>query len=298
MNAIAGRKGQGRSRLKRATLIGLSIAITLGAATAGYASGLIKWSAGQTLTAADLNSNFSLLQDQITQLQQQAVVPSGTVVPFAGPAVPSGWLKCDGMAVSRTTYAGLFQVIGTIHGAGDGATTFNVPDYRGLFLRGVDEGAQRDPDAATRTAPNVGGNVGNLVGSIEKASFASHSHGLTDPGHTHAVNDPGHTHGVNDPGHAHGVSDPGHAHNFTFGAGAGGSGNITDYFRDAGFNIARGTESALTGISIQASATGLTIQSGATGLSLKSASTGATIQSSGGSETRPINAAVIYIIKA
>jgi microcystin-dependent protein len=51
-----------------------------------------------------------------------------------------GWLKCNGAAVSRSTYAVLFAAIGTLYGAGDGTTTFNLPDYRGEFLRGLDDG--------------------------------------------------------------------------------------------------------------------------------------------------------------
>ena len=55
-------------------------------------------------------------------------VPVGTIIPFAGNSVPQGYLLCDGSAISRTTYASLFAVIGTIYGAGDGSTTFNLPN--------------------------------------------------------------------------------------------------------------------------------------------------------------------------
>jgi microcystin-dependent protein len=61
---------------------------------------------------------------------------SGMVVDFAGSTAPEGWLECDGSAVSRTTYADLFAAIGVIHGSGDGSTTFNLPDARGIFRRG------------------------------------------------------------------------------------------------------------------------------------------------------------------
>jgi microcystin-dependent protein len=64
------------------------------------------------------------------------VVPPGSVQAFAGTAPPSDWLICDGRTVSRTTYSDLFEAIGTSHGIGDGSTTFNLPDYRGMFLRG------------------------------------------------------------------------------------------------------------------------------------------------------------------
>lgn len=105
--------------------------------------------------------------------------PIGTVVAFAGDASGDrsqlevqGWLPCDGAAVSRTTYKLLFEVISTLHGDGDGASTFNLPDYRGQFLRGVDAGAGRDPDASRRYAPMGGGATGDSVGSVQSRATA------------------------------------------------------------------------------------------------------------------------------
>jgi microcystin-dependent protein len=105
--------------------------------------------------------------------------PTGAVVAFAGATPPTGWLLCDGSAVSRTTYVGLFGVIGTAWGTGDGSTSFNLPDMRGRFLRGVDNGTGRDPDGATRTATN-GGNAGDQVGSNEGDAFRSHAHSFLE----------------------------------------------------------------------------------------------------------------------
>jgi microcystin-dependent protein len=65
-----------------------------------------------------------------------SVIPAGSVAPFSGSVVPDGWLLCDGSAASRTTYSNLFAALGTAHGQGNGSTTFNLPDYRGQFLRG------------------------------------------------------------------------------------------------------------------------------------------------------------------
>ncbi|RZU66745.1 microcystin-dependent protein [Microterricola gilva] len=65
-------------------------------------------------------------------------VPTGVVQEFAGTAAPAGWLLCQGQAVSRTTYAALFAAIGTAHGAGNGSSTFNVPDRRGRVGVGLD----------------------------------------------------------------------------------------------------------------------------------------------------------------
>lgn len=73
------------------------------------------------------------------------MVPSGTVLYFAGQTAPAGWLKANGAAVSRTAYAALFAAIGTTYGAGDTRSTFNLPDLRGEFLRGWDDGRGVDP---------------------------------------------------------------------------------------------------------------------------------------------------------
>jgi microcystin-dependent protein len=91
---------------------------------------------------------------------ENAVQP-GTVLPYAGelvliagtpaPSAPTGYLFCDGSAVSRSTYASLFSAISTNWGSGDGSTTFNIPDLRGEFLRGLDTTEGNDPDYATRT---------------------------------------------------------------------------------------------------------------------------------------------------
>ena len=63
--------------------------------------------------------------------------PIGSIIPYGGTTAPDGFLLCQGQAISRTTYAELFAVIGTSFGSGDGSTTFNVPDLRGEFLRGA-----------------------------------------------------------------------------------------------------------------------------------------------------------------
>ena len=96
--------------------------------------------------------------------------PPGLIAPFAGSAdkVPAGWLLCDGSAVSRSNYANLYDAIGVNWGTGDGATTFNLPDLRGMFLRGVSGESGNDPDAGNRVVlADRGGNTGNNVGSYQ-----------------------------------------------------------------------------------------------------------------------------------
>lgn len=96
---------------------------------------------------------------------------AGEVAHFATNVAPAGWLPCNGAAVSRTTYARLFTAIGTRWGAGNGTTTFNVPDLRGEFLRGWDNGRGLD--------------VGRAFGSVQNDQNKLHSHSVSDPGHVH-----------------------------------------------------------------------------------------------------------------
>lgn len=76
--------------------------------------------------------------------------PAGVIMAFAASSAPTGWLICDGSAISRATYATLFAVVGTTWGVGDGSTTFNIPDFRGQFLRGFDSRATSTSNDTTR----------------------------------------------------------------------------------------------------------------------------------------------------
>lgn len=102
----------------------------------------------------------------------------GSFVEMGAEGAPPFTLPCDGSAVSRTTYAKLFSIIGTRYGYGDGSTTFNLPDARGRFLRVRDNGAGRDPDAGSRTASNTGGATGDSVGSVQNDQVSLHSHNI------------------------------------------------------------------------------------------------------------------------
>lgn len=114
-------------------------------------------------------------QDTATQTAAIGLAaPSGAVLAFARSTAPTGWLAADGSAVSRATYAALFTAIGTTFGAGDGSTTFNVPDLRGYFIRGVNtSGSGVDP---LRT-----------FGSTQADAYLNHTHGVTDPTHVHTM---------------------------------------------------------------------------------------------------------------
>jgi microcystin-dependent protein len=113
--------------------------------------------------------------------QAASTVPTGTLMAFAGSAAPAGYLLCTGAAVSRTTYAALFAVIGTVYGAGDGSTTFNIPDGRSRSVVGAGQGA---------------GLTNRSLGSGTGAAWGEESHALSQaemPSHAHA--DAGHNHG-------------------------------------------------------------------------------------------------------
>ena len=90
-------------------------------------------------------------------------VPTGVVLPFGGSTVPEGFLLCNGAAISRTTYAKLFAAIGTLYGAGDGATTFNLPDMRDRFAEG--SGTYTVGTAVEAGLPNITGNLSLVTGS-------------------------------------------------------------------------------------------------------------------------------------
>jgi microcystin-dependent protein len=90
----------------------------------------------------------SVTPPKITNAAKNEITPIGTVSAFAGASAPDKYLICNGTAISRTTYSDLYAVLGDVYGNGDGSTTFNLPDLRGEFIRGLDGGRGVD---ASRT---------------------------------------------------------------------------------------------------------------------------------------------------
>lgn len=168
-------------------------------------------------------------------------------LPASSSAFPSGYLECNGAAISRTTYSALYAKISTIWGAGDGSTTFNLPDARGVSPRGFDNGRGLDP--------------GRVFGSYQADAYASHSHGVSDPGHAHGVSDPGHHHVW----HTNNINNSGQYMSITNGVSS-----YTTYWA---------TDAATTGIGINGNTTGISINA------------------SGSSETRAKNVTFTFGIK-
>ena len=148
----------------------------------------VTWSAIPTAMIAEKifydNSTSGMsettVQTAIDSLAASLGIPTGGILPFARAHsnVPTGWLYCNGAAVSRTTYSDLFAVIGTSHGEGDGSSTFHLPDLRGVSIRGVDNGRGKDPDAASRVASATGGNTGDALGTYQDDELKQHRHGV------------------------------------------------------------------------------------------------------------------------
>lgn len=103
-----------------------------------------------------------------------AVTPIGSITAYSSSTqIPNGWFKCSGQAISRGTYSILFGLIGITYGAGDGSTTFNLPDLRGEFIRGLSEGRS-------------GIDVGRNLGSWESEDFTSHTHSGSTSSYSHS----------------------------------------------------------------------------------------------------------------
>ena len=106
-------------------------------------------------------------------------IPTATIVPWTSASVPSGFLECNGTAVSRSTYSALFAIVGTTYGAGDGSTTFNTPDLQDNTPVGKSNnkalGSTGGANTVSVTATgNVGGSTANAT--LSTAQLASHSH--------------------------------------------------------------------------------------------------------------------------
>ena len=238
--------------------------------------------------AYEAEADTNALTDALLAKLNAAVnSPTGSVHAVAYDAsssTPSGYLYCGGAAVSRTTYADLFALLGTTHGTGDGSTTFNLPDYRGRFLRGLDDG--------------VGLDTSRTIGSEQANSNKSHSHAVTvdSESHSHTASSANDTHNhsitVNNDSHSHdfraqpntnaGTSGGTYMGNTRLGSGGGNvsyTGSVRPDTHNHNASSANDTHNHT-----------ITVNSDSHSHTASSAA-------DGGTESRPENAAVTYIIK-
>lgn len=177
-------KGTGRTNIGQLALDGTTITTT--AAQLNFVTGVTSGIQTQMDAKAPLASPAltgtptaptAASGTSTTQIATTAFVAAsqaaGEVSFFAMSAAPTGWLKANGAAVSRTTYAALFTAIGTTFGVGDGSTTFNVPELRGEFIRALADGRAVD--------------TGRTLGSAQAEDLLAHSHAFRGYGGSGAV---------------------------------------------------------------------------------------------------------------
>ena len=262
---------------------GSYITIPNGYTSQVYCDG-INFYAAQTSSAGNWNVSGNLtvggnttITGSLTVTGGSNIVPTGTLLLWPTGTAPSGYLLCNGAAISRTTYASLFAVIGTTFGVGDGSSTFNLPNY-----------VDRTPIGAGGSYA-VGATGGSATTTLSTTNIPSHTHtfaastttstgyaNISDPGHVHAISDPTHTHGINDPGHSHGVYDPGHSHSTYSAPGFNSvcSGGCTRLWWYGSPALNAGTGGSGTGIGIYGATTGVYNSYSGTGISINNHTTG------------------------
>ena len=219
---------------------GLTVSIPNSTTAQVYCDGSNFYSA-MTASAGNYNVSGDLVvagnetvSGNLTVTGTSNIVPAGSLMMWPTGSAPAGYLLCNGTAVSRSTYATLFSVVGTTFGAGDGSTTFNLPNYTNRVPYGTTVGA-------------TGGSADAIV--------VSHTHTAT-------VTDPGHSHSASSS-----VTDPGHGHTYPVGGTAGGQNGYALFSYNL---IGNGnTANANTGISVSTS-----INNASTGISVSNATVG------------------------
>lgn len=137
-----------------------------------YATKLFVGSNNVEISTLNNELIFKIAGTEYARITTSHLFPPGMITQHSinaniGTAGRYQWLYCNGQAVSRADYARLYAIVGDRYGNGDGSTTFNVPDLRGMIVRGMDDARGVDPDAASRTAMGSSGATGDAVGSVQ-----------------------------------------------------------------------------------------------------------------------------------
>ena len=227
------------------------------------------------IIASEMNSNFGAVKTFVEALAAgtnidtgvitseklatstiQLLTPTGSITQYAGSAAPTGWMFCDGDAISRTTYSALFAVIGTTFGSGDGTTTFNVPNLKGRVPVGRDA-TQTEFDALAETG-------GSKTHTLTSAEMPSHSHtadgDLTAASslgnHSHTANGNLYANTAGSHSHVINISDPGHGHNLDYSGTQKGTGASISQVGPLGSAAEFPVDGNFTGITASANADG------------------------------------------
>ncbi|SDS49283.1 Phage Tail Collar Domain [Halopseudomonas litoralis] len=220
--------------------------------------------------------------DVFSKAETRHMAPSGMIAHFARNTAPTGWLKANGAAVSRSAYADLFAAIGTAFGAGNGFTTFNLPDLRGEFLRGWDDGR--------------GADGGREFGSSQAGELQSHAHqGSAGSAGAHAHTGTAATAGSHSHGATTGLSGH-HNHRLSGQAAGGGGRGLDDESQGSGWSSDRIEAAGNHTHSVSIGTGGAhthTVSVGSAGTHNHSIE----VEATGGSETRPRNMAMLGCIK-
>lgn len=232
------------------------------------------------------NRQIATILNRVTS-ETNSQTPAGIILPYGGAVEPTGWLLCDGRAVSRVDYALLFTAIGTAYGAGDGVNTFNLPDLADKTAMGA---GTLVPRGATAGVDSI---------TIAEANLPSHTHVVTDAGHTHIFTGDTHNHAVTDPGHIHTVTDPGHIHTDNIVKSDAG----TEYVNAAGDKgtTAAATSSGATGVSVDNATTGVSVDNATSTGTNSTAATGISLGNTGSGDSLSVLNPVVgvnWLIKA
>ena len=156
---------------------------------------------GQTVILLYVDGEYLIL-GAVPDQGGGGAAPIGSVISYAGSSAPTGWLFCDGSAISRTTYALLFNAIGTTYGAGDGSTTFNLPNLSGRVALGVGNSG-----TAGSTAHALAGAGGEETHTLTQAEMPQHGHHAADGTSTIVQGGAGTPAGVTTGGNGYGLGD-------------------------------------------------------------------------------------------
>ena len=224
-------------------------------------------SSNGTLTATAFSGDGSALT---------GTIPVAVIIMFGGTSVPSGWLECNGQSTSG--YTALAAIVGS-----------TVPDLRGEFVRGFDN--------------SRGVDSGRSILSTQDEEFKEHNHGVTESAHNHGVTESAHNHGTTQSSHNHSASQSSHSHTTTA-PGRRGSGSGCQF--DTGFsqhdtgdcgNRSLSSNSQTPSVTVSSASITISVDNASTGVSVNNATTGISTNNNGGTETRPRNVALMFIIK-